>query len=287
MSKQHINTGIIANDGRGDGLRTAFTKVNENFDELYQSNTALLKIGNYTDPNGSIGIFGNDIRISTYKGANFTINTAPGVQTTIDQYGNLVTPGLVSAANGDISFGNFMSPVVLANNSMFVLSEQISDSTYYVQGSLSYPETYQFFVIKNTATPNNNYSYAVTLDGVTSKLISDVTIVSRQSVIANNDITAGGDITSGRNLTLGGDIKFTTKGNVYDNLHRPLFNVNALDIDADGGTSTAVFSKYDIGFDGGSGESVFGAYEAALDGGVSFNNKHSASLIDGGGANQI
>lgn len=35
MSKQTINVGIRANDGKGDSLRTAFTKTNNNFTELY------------------------------------------------------------------------------------------------------------------------------------------------------------------------------------------------------------------------------------------------------------
>jgi hypothetical protein len=35
MAKQTINVGSAANDGTGDKLRTAFTKINSNFDELY------------------------------------------------------------------------------------------------------------------------------------------------------------------------------------------------------------------------------------------------------------
>jgi len=35
MAKQTINIGIRANDGKGDSLRTAFTKTNNNFTELY------------------------------------------------------------------------------------------------------------------------------------------------------------------------------------------------------------------------------------------------------------
>lgn len=34
MTIQYINTGIIANDGTGDDLREAFTKINNNFEEL-------------------------------------------------------------------------------------------------------------------------------------------------------------------------------------------------------------------------------------------------------------
>lgn len=37
MAKQTINTGTVANDGTGDGLRTAFTKVNSNFTEVYNN----------------------------------------------------------------------------------------------------------------------------------------------------------------------------------------------------------------------------------------------------------
>lgn len=35
MTKQVINIGTIANDGTGDALRTAYSKANDNFTELY------------------------------------------------------------------------------------------------------------------------------------------------------------------------------------------------------------------------------------------------------------
>lgn len=35
MAKQTVNIGTVANDGTGDPLRTAFNKLNQNFDELY------------------------------------------------------------------------------------------------------------------------------------------------------------------------------------------------------------------------------------------------------------
>lgn len=37
MAKQIVNIGAVANDGSGDPLRTAFDKVNDNFNELYTS----------------------------------------------------------------------------------------------------------------------------------------------------------------------------------------------------------------------------------------------------------
>lgn len=41
MSQQIINVGTVANDGTGDAIRTSFTKVNQNFQELY-GNVAIL-----------------------------------------------------------------------------------------------------------------------------------------------------------------------------------------------------------------------------------------------------
>lgn len=40
MAKQTVNLGSSANDGTGDPLRTAFDKINDNFDELYLYSTA-------------------------------------------------------------------------------------------------------------------------------------------------------------------------------------------------------------------------------------------------------
>ncbi len=40
MAKQTVNLGSSANDGTGDPLRTAFDKINDNFDELYLVSTA-------------------------------------------------------------------------------------------------------------------------------------------------------------------------------------------------------------------------------------------------------
>ena len=41
MAKQTINIGSSVNKGDGDPLRTAFDKINDNFDELYTDTAAL------------------------------------------------------------------------------------------------------------------------------------------------------------------------------------------------------------------------------------------------------
>lgn len=40
MAQQVINIGAVANDGTGDPLRTAFTKCNQNFAEIYAKDAA-------------------------------------------------------------------------------------------------------------------------------------------------------------------------------------------------------------------------------------------------------
>jgi hypothetical protein len=52
MAKQVINTGTAANSKNGDPLRTAFTKVNANFDELYTAMNADVQIPTQTGNGG-------------------------------------------------------------------------------------------------------------------------------------------------------------------------------------------------------------------------------------------
>ena len=65
MAKQIVNLGSSANDGTGDPLRTAFDKINDNFDELYLYSTAAT--GN------NITITGNTIASDNTNG-NITLD---------------------------------------------------------------------------------------------------------------------------------------------------------------------------------------------------------------------
>lgn len=61
MAKQIINLGNYANDGSGDDLRSAFTKVKANFDELYTTLSTLNGANLGTDPQKAAGgIFSAD-----------------------------------------------------------------------------------------------------------------------------------------------------------------------------------------------------------------------------------
>ena len=64
MAKQTVNLGSSANDGTGDPLRTAFDKINDNFDEIYLVGS----VGT------NIDISGNKIK-STDTNGNLVLDT--------------------------------------------------------------------------------------------------------------------------------------------------------------------------------------------------------------------
>jgi hypothetical protein len=76
MAKQTINIGTLANDGTGDPLRTAFTKINENFTELYTNVENIpTDVSNLTDNEGLLGGAAN---LGSFKIEGNTLGTIGG-----------------------------------------------------------------------------------------------------------------------------------------------------------------------------------------------------------------
>jgi hypothetical protein len=55
MTQQIINVGASANDGLGDPLRTAFTKCNNNFDQLFAYQLPVYTAANLIITTGAVG----------------------------------------------------------------------------------------------------------------------------------------------------------------------------------------------------------------------------------------
>ena len=55
MAKQIINIGTSPNSGNGDPLRTSFTKINQNFTELYDSQAGAVDLGNFKISGNALG----------------------------------------------------------------------------------------------------------------------------------------------------------------------------------------------------------------------------------------
>lgn len=76
MTKQVINIGTTANDGKGDSLRVGALKINQNFDELYSA----LGTGNTINLVSSI-IAGEGISVNQSTGQVTITNTSPNRNT--------------------------------------------------------------------------------------------------------------------------------------------------------------------------------------------------------------
>jgi hypothetical protein len=176
-----------------------------------------------------------------------------------------------NSANSTYGYGYF------SNNESGLYNQLNSTSTWSWLGTNISDSEEPYVFIENTRNAGAN-------NQITNRWIFD--LHGNFSLPANSTVGSEGGFHIENATTISADA-ITIHNNIFDDLNRPLINVNALDINADGGTTSTVFGPSDTVFDGGAGTTVFGLYEAALDGGVSFNNRHSASFIDGGGANQF
>lgn len=123
MAKQVINIGNAPNDGTGDGLRNAFTKVNSNFTELYDAQ--ITNLNSLTDVTINAATSGQAL---TYNGTSWTnasilwndiinkpnfslvattgsyndLNNKPTIPTDVSNLTD--TTGLLGSNTGDITF---------------------------------------------------------------------------------------------------------------------------------------------------------------------------------------
>jgi hypothetical protein len=80
MSQQTINIGSAPNDGTGDPLRTAFTKCNSNFTELYTAVSPAATVTSFNTRVGAISLSSLDVTNAlTYTPLNKAGDTASGL----------------------------------------------------------------------------------------------------------------------------------------------------------------------------------------------------------------
>ena len=173
-----------------------------------------------------------------------------------------------NSANSTYGYG------YISNNESGLYNQLNTTNTWSWLGTNISDSEEPYVFIENTRNAGAN-------NQITNRWIFD--LHGNFSLPANSTVGSEGGFHIENATTISADV-ITIHNNIFDDLNRPLINVNALDINADGGTPATVFGPSDTIFDGGAVTTVFGQYEAALDGGVSFNNRHSATFIDGGGA---
>ena len=101
MARLIIDTGVLGNAATGDTLRTAMTKANDNFSELYTDLAATTSSnGNLTnsDTNGNVKIFANGTgiveidRLSINNTAISSLDTNADITLTANGTGSIKEP---------------------------------------------------------------------------------------------------------------------------------------------------------------------------------------------------
>jgi len=191
MARQIINVGASANDGTGDGLRTAFIKSNQNFSELYANTVTPTFLSNGTS---NIGVVSSDGNV-TVSIANLS-NVAIFTQTSLDISGNLVSNGNVSASSLTLS-GSVSSNLVPIGSGVYNLGSETNRwGELYLTGTTI---TMGDIVLKDNGS-NTLGIYGA--DGVTAGSVA-ITDLDSASIDASGNIV-GADIESNANITAGG-----------------------------------------------------------------------------------
>lgn len=134
MAKQTINIGTTANDRTGDPLRTAFTKVNENFSELYTNVATLTTDYNSISNSDFIPDINNayDLGSPTKQWHSLYISSntifVGGSSISINDSGKLLVDDVqISAETGNITFDD----VKIIGSSSNTIIELVPDNDLY------------------------------------------------------------------------------------------------------------------------------------------------------------
>jgi len=163
MAREIINVGATANDGTGDGLRTAYIKCNDNFKELFDTTTTPTEL-----PNGT-----SNVKVA--ESANVTISIA-GSANVVNFAGSVTEFTGNVTATGDLDVGN----------SLTITQDATIGDQLIINGSIG-----------SNILPDGNLSR--TLGNATLRFLS----VNTGTVDASGNITSAGNISAGNVITTG------------------------------------------------------------------------------------
>ncbi len=221
MARQEINVGATANDGTGDGLRTAYIKCNDNFKELFDSSVTPTELTNGTS------------NIAVADSANVTISIAGSSNVHTFGLQETTIGGNVTIAT-DLDIGNS-----LTISQDFTIGDQlIINGTV---GSNVLPDTNNARYLGNATlrfAQVNSVLMSATGNITSTANISGANIIATQDVIiagqhvTTGNVTSSGNI-SGGNLLTGGRVVAT--GNLVTSAQVVATgNLSALNITATG-----------------------------------------------------
>lgn len=175
MAQQVINVGVVANDGTGDPIRTAYIKCNDNFGELYsraQTSPPPTLVGSIGD---QAGMYAYDSTYFYYCFADYDGINAIWAQ--VSQIGNVSVNQLVNGTSSvTIPFLNGPATISVGGISNVALFTSTGTS---IQGTVSVGELQSSGTVSATGT------------------ITGGNIQTAGQVTVSNDINAGGTVTAG------------------------------------------------------------------------------------------
>ena len=267
MAKQVINIGAVANDGTGDPLRTAFDKVNDNFNELYTDDTNDVSSIVATAPiarnnaTGIVTISLNDNGIDASK-LNVSGNGTLGQALTSDGDGSMswttMEVGDITSvvAGAGMTGGGTSGDVTLnavAGNSITVNADsiQVTDggitATQLANDAVTTDKILDDAVTADKLANSINSEIAANTAKVTNathtgEVTGDGVLTIASDVVDADNLKVTGDGTAGQALLSDGDGTFSwgSAGNTYTAGDGITLNTLEFDLDADLTTVTSI-----------------------------------------------
>ena len=265
MAKLDIDTGTLGNPATGDTLRTAMTKVNTNFAEVYQlvgdGSTGLITT---SVTNGDLKLQPNgtgDIEIDTLQisgSAITSITTNSNITITPNGTGNLVL-GALTVQGTTLSSGD-SSKITLAEN-VDITGNLVVGGTFDLSGlAVGTLDVDNLNFNDNIISSDSNADINITPGGTGSVVASGVrikgttlsaddsaTININEGLVVDGTMNVSGATTFVGNLSVGGDLDVTGTLDLSD---ANFTNVGSIQLDSiagDNDTNTSItFSGSDV-----------------------------------------
>lgn len=218
MAQQTVNIGSSANDGTGDPLRTAFDKINDNFDELYAASTVthdLTFSGNKISAgssNADLVLEASGTGAIVLPGITINDNNITGTRSNEDLFIDAAGTGTINLTNLKLATGATVTGILdednMASDSATQLATQQSIKAYIdAQNS---EQAITFVGDDSTGTAVNNgetfqiaggtgLTSAVSGDTMTLAIDSTVATLTGSQTLTNKTLTA--PIVSGGTFT--------------------------------------------------------------------------------------
>jgi len=210
MAQEIINVGTAANDGQGDPIRSAFTKTNNNFSQLFAAGG----VSGISNGTSNINILNSGAILMSPQGtANVVSVTSIGATVTGTLVGNpnISATGNVIAGNFFVGNGRQLTGVLSTADAALItgntLSANVITSSLTTVGTLG-----SLSVTANVRSGNLTTPGAVSATGnVTGGNISAGTAISAGGNITGGNIITAGAVSVGGIISAAGNVNIGTQ----------------------------------------------------------------------------